>query len=254
MKAFAKLDGVKFFVCAAALASLAACGGGGGSDSDGNGAGTSTTVTGTAAKGAMLVGANIELTCANGAKLTAVTGGNGAYSAAGQVAYPCIGSASLGGVAYRGVLMSGAVANFTPLTDVMTEVTLAASGSGASSLSIAQFIERTRADATFAKNVAAAAASYRAAALDAIASRLLAASKLQAEIDRILAAARATPFDSTVFALGSDLDKVLDSTASTLQNPDGSVKTDVLNAAKAAGDALPLPGGAATGATGGSGN
>lgn len=255
MKAFAKLDGVKFFVCAAALASLAACGGGGGSDaSNGNGAGTNTTVTGTAAKGAMLVGANVDMTCANGSKLSGATNGNGTYSVAGQVAYPCIGTATLGSLSYRGVLLAGAVANFTPLTDVLVEVMLAASGSGSSSLTVAQFIERVRSDATFASNVSAAAGSYRSAALSAIKAQLIAGGKTEAEADEVLAAASASAFDSSTFTLGSALDKVLDNSAAILQDSNGAVKTAVLTAAKSTGDALPLPAGTATGATGGSSN
>lgn len=250
MKNFAKLDGVKFFACAVALASLAACGGGGGDS--GNGAGTGTTVSGTAAKGAMLAGATVEMTCANGAKLNGATNSNGVYSVSGEVAYPCIGSATLGSVKYRGVLLSGGVANFTPLTDMLVEVVLAAAGSGNSSLTLAQFIERVRSDATFAKNVVSAGNSYRTTVLDAIKAQLIAGGKTEAQADAILAAARSAAFDATTFALGSDLDKVLDNSAALLQDSNGNVKAAIVAAVKALGDSLPLPPSAPTGATGGS--
>ena len=250
MKNFANLDGIKFFACAVALASLAACGGGG--DGGGSGAGAGATVSGTAAKGAMLVGATVEMTCANGATLSGTTNGTGAYSAQGNVAHPCIGTATLGSVKYRGVLLSNGTANFTPLTDMLVEVVLAAAGSGTGSLTVAQFIERVRSDATFAKNVANSGNSYRTAVLDAIKAQLIAGGKTAAEADAILAAARASAFDATTFALGSDLDKVLDNSAALLQDSNGNVKATVLAVAKSAGDSLPLPGAAPTGATGGS--
>ena len=255
MKAFAKLDGVKFFVGAAALATLVACGGGGGgSDGGGTGAGSGTTVTGTVAKGAILAGATVDMVCANRDRIFGVTGITGAYTAQAQVAYPCIGTATKDNLSYRGVLLSGAVANFTPMTDMLVEVILAASASGGASLSVAQFLETVRNDATFAKSVSASADAYRATVLNVVKAQLIAGGKTEAEADSIIAPARAAPFDATSFSFGSDLDKVLDNTASVLQTPTGAVKPAVLNDSKAAGDALPLPTSGGTGATGGSGN
>ena len=73
----------------------------------GNGAGTSIQVTGTGAKGAALVGAAVAMTCANGAKLTGATNGNGAYTTnQAALTYPCIGTAKAGAVSYRSVLFS----------------------------------------------------------------------------------------------------------------------------------------------------
>jgi hypothetical protein len=263
MKRIMTLDGAKFFACAVALASLAACGGGGGGGAGflppsggGNGAGTSIQVTGTGAKGAALVGAAVAMTCANGAKLTGATNGNGAYTTnQAALTYPCIGTAKAGAISYRSVLFSGSVVNFTPLTDTMTEVVLAASISGNGSLSMEQFISKIAADAAFATNVssATAAASYRTATLDVVKAQLVASGKSEAEADAILSAARSQNFDSTTFTVGSDLDKVLDNTASVMQEADGSVKAGVLAAAKVKGDALPVPGSGATGGTGATG-
>ncbi|MDM0103703.1 hypothetical protein QTH97_02075 [Variovorax sp. J22R24] len=261
MKRIMKLDGAKFFVYAVALASLAACGGGGGGggsfpQSGGNGAGTSIQVTGTGAKGAALAGATVALTCANVATLAATTNGNGAYTTnQAALTYPCIGTAKSGAISYRGILFSGSVVNFTPLTDTMTEVVLAASVSGNGSLSVEQFISKIAADATFANNVssASAVATYRAAALDVVKAQLVASGKSDADAEAILSAARSQNFDSATFAIGSDLDKVLDNTASVMQEADGSVKAAVLAAAKAKGDALPVPGSGATGGTGATG-
>ncbi|WP_286598925.1 hypothetical protein [Variovorax sp. J22P240] len=262
MKRIMTLDGAKFFACAVALASLAACGGGGGGgggflpSGGGNGAGTAIQVTGTGAKGAALVGATVALTCANGATLAGTTNGNGAYTT-NQVAltYPCIGTAKSGAISYRSVLFSGSVVNFTPLTDTMTEIVLAASISGGASLSMEQFISKIAADAAFATNVTSAStvASYRAATLDVVKAQLVASGKSEAEADAILSAARSQGFDSTTFTVGSELDKVLDNTASVMQEADGSVKAGVLAAAEAKGDALPVPGSGATGGTGATG-
>ncbi|MBS0343447.1 MAG: hypothetical protein JSS56_23330 [Proteobacteria bacterium] len=252
MQAFAKLDGVKFFIGAAALATLVACGGGG--DGGSTGAGQGTTVTGTAAKGAMLAGASVDMLCANRGVISGSTGLNGAYSAQGQVAYPCIGTATKDGLTYRGVLLSGTVANFTPMTDMLAEVILAAAAGGDVSLTTAQFLEQVRNDPTFAKNVSASADTYRATVLSVVKAQLIAGGKTEAEAEAIIAPARAAPFDATTFSFGSDLDKVLDNSASVLQGPGGAVRPSVLSATKTAGDALPLPGSSATGATGGSGN
>ncbi|MDB5732870.1 MAG: hypothetical protein JWQ03_2765, partial [Variovorax sp.] len=57
-------------------------------------------------------------------------------------------------------------------------------------------------------------------------------------------------FDSTTFAVGSDLDKVLDATAAVLQDSNGAVKAAVKAVVKALGTALPTPASGATGASG----
>ncbi|HYP86224.1 hypothetical protein [Variovorax sp.] len=248
---FAKLGGLKLVIGTVALAALAACGGGGGSDDNSTGAGAQVVITGTAAKGAMLPSASIQLTCANGTNLSATTGADGQYTTAGQIAYPCIGSATQGNLVYRGILFSGDVANFTPLTDMLVEGVFAASAPGNESLTRAQFIDKLK-DATFARNLASSADLYRDVVRNQI-MRLLALRLQPESLEPIFAPIRQN-FDAIRFRLGSDLDKLLDNTAQDVQNADGSVKFEVLADVKTEADKLPVPGASATGATGGSGS
>ncbi|RZL89517.1 MAG: hypothetical protein EOP82_19340 [Variovorax sp.] len=202
----------------------------------------------------MLVGAAVKLTCANGTTLTGSTNGNGAYTTnQAGIAYPCVGTATSGAITYRGILFSGSTTNFTPLTEMLVQVVLAASASGNATLTQDQFLAKASADGTFAANVTSATAitAYRNAVLDVAKAQLIEGGKTAAEADAILASA--ANFDSVAFALGSPLDKVLDNTASVLQNADGTVKSDVLADAQAAGNLLPTPTSGATGATGASG-
>ncbi|MDM0110721.1 hypothetical protein QTI66_01095 [Variovorax sp. J22R133] len=261
MKKLVNVNGIKFLACAVALASMAACGGGGGGngggsgDNGGNGAGANVTVSGTAAKGAALVGASVSMECANHAKLTGTTDGNGRYNATGNVVYPCVGTATLGAAKYRGVLFKGTSANFTPLTDALVEVMLAAAGTGTGSMTIDQFLAKAGADATFAANVSSEATieSYRDAVVEVIKAQLIAGGMTEDQANAVLAAADSLNFESATFAIGSDLDKVLDKTADVMQNADGSVKAGVLADAKTEGNTLPVPGSGATGATGAGG-
>ncbi|WP_213956034.1 hypothetical protein [Variovorax sp. dw_954] len=244
-----------------ALASLAACGGGGGGGGGGflpitgggNGAGTGTEVSGTAARGAMLVGATVSMTCANGATVAGSTNGLGVFTT-NKVAltYPCVGKATLGNLSYRGVLFSGSVANFTPLTDMLVEAMLAASAAGGASMTMDEFLAKIKKDGTFADSVVAMAGKFRTAVLDALKALLLANGRTEDEVNAILAAVRGQNFDAVIFGLGSDLDKCLDNVGSLIENADGSVKAAILAAVKALGDLLPLPSSGATGSTGAS--
>lgn len=251
MNRFLGSKALKLTASAAVLAVLAACGGGGGGDSGSSGAGATVAITGTAARGAILPGAAISMTCANGATISTTTSAAGTYSATATIVYPCIGSATLGAINYRGVLFSGAVANFTPLTDLLVEAVLAAAAPGATSLSLADFIARVRADSTFATSVTApsAVAAYRTAVLQGVRAQLIASGSTPAQADAVLAAA--ATFDATPFALGSALDVVLDNTAAALLNANGTLKTLVIAAIVIIGNALPAPATGATGATGG---
>lgn len=241
-----------------AVLSLAACGGGGSDGSSGSGSnsgGSPQSVSGTVAKGLVLPGASISLTCANGAVVSAVSGTSGGYVASSvSIAYPCIGSAvAVGGTpSYRGILFAGGVANFTPLTDMLVQAVLAAAASGSASMSIAEFLAKVSSDPIFAASVTSAdnITAYRAVVLQAIRTAL-GTSKTPAEIDAILAAAAA--FESTPFSLGSALDQVLDNTALFLQNLDGSVKAFILAQIKIIADALAPPLSQPTGATGATG-
>lgn len=254
MKHSLKLPTTLLVASAAVALGLAGCGGGGG-DAGGSGsgnAGVTVAVNGTVARGAMLAGAAVNMTCANSVKLSGATTANGTFAISSSlVAYPCIGTAVAGAITYRGVLSAGAVMNFTPLTDLLVQAMLAAAGSGTASLTIEQFVARITTDATFASSVSSPAntASYRKAVLDTVRTELIASGKTDAEVTTILAAA--ATFESTVFGAGSALDQTLDDTGSALLNTDGMVRSAVHSGVKAAADLLPAPAAGATGATGG---
>ena len=256
MKIFSKYRATVSVASIGAILSLAACGGGG--DSSGvspanpNAGGPPQTVSGTVAKGVALAGAAVNMTCANGAVLGGTTSATGGYTTASvSIAYPCIGTAVAAGgsPSYRGVVFSGGVANFSPLTDMLVQTVLAASVSGTVPLSLADFITKISTDATFSTNVSAPAnvTAYRTVVLNNV-TKGLSATKTPAEISVILAAA--ATFDATPFVVGSPLDKVLDNTASVLQNTDGSIKSTILAAVAVDANVLPRPPSKATGAAG----
>jgi hypothetical protein len=232
----------------AATGLLAACGG---SDNDGPPA---ASISGMAAVGAPLAGAQIALTCADGTTLTATTRADGSYTTnVASFRLPCIGQATKAPVTYRGLLFSGVTANFTPLTDILAEVVLAAAAPGSRSLTITEFLAKIRNDATFAANVSSPTVvdGYRGAVVEVVRERLIAAG-LDPKLADILLT---SDFESAPFlANGTDpLDKVLDDIAPVLQGPDGNVLSDVKTDAKLDGDALPTPPSTATGGTGGVG-
>lgn len=234
---------------AASISLLAACGSSGGNDSP-----ASNSITGVAAKGAPLPGAAIALTCADGTTLAAISRADGSYTTnPASFRLPCIGQAIKAPITYRGILFSGATANFTPLTDILVEVVLAAAAPGAASMTLTEFLTKIRNDATFAANVSApaAVAGYRNAVVTLVRARLVAAGLNPALADVL----STSNFESAIFlANGTDpLDKVLDSLAPVLQGPDGNVLPGVKSDAKAAGDTLPTPPSAGTGGTGGVG-
>ena len=254
MKTFSKCRAALAVASIGVILSLAACGGGGSGDGNANPnpGGPPQSVSGTAAKGAALSGATVNMTCANGAVLRGLTSPTGEYTTdSTSIAYPCIGTAvAVGGSpTYRNILFSGNVANFSPLTDMLVEAVLAASAPGSASLSMAEFVTKMSTDAIFSTNVSSAAnaAAYRGVVLNVIANEL-SATKTPAEITAILATA--ATFDITPFVVGSPLDKVLDDLAATMQNADGSVRAAMLAKVKASADALPLPPSKATGAVG----
>ena len=256
MNIFSKYRAAASVASIGVILSLAACGGGGSSGDTGtanpNAGGPPQTVSGTVAKGAALAGAIVSMTCANGAVLGGTTSVTGGYTTASMsIAYPCIGTAIAAGgsPSYRGVMFSGGVANFSPLTDMLVQTVLAASATGSASLSLAEFVTKMSTDATFSTNVSAPAnvTAYRTVVLNTI-TKELSATKTPAEITLILAAA--ATFDATPFVVGSPLDKVLDNTAAVLQNTDGSITAAILVSVKVAADVLPLPPSKGTGASG----
>ena len=132
---------------------------------------------------------------------------------------------------------------------MLVQTVLAASVSGTVPLSLADFITKISTDATFSTNVSAPAnvTAYRTVVLNNV-TKGLSATKTPAEISVILAAA--ATFDATPFVVGSPLDKVLDNTASVLQNTDGSIKSTILAAVAVDANVLPRPPSKATGAAG----
>lgn len=256
MTMFSKCKSSLTFASVGVLLSLVACGGGGGSgstSSNPNVGGPPQVVSGTAAKGAVLGGATVNLTCANGAVLKGTTSSTGQYiTDSTSIAYPCIGSAvAAGGTPiYQGIIFSGAVANFSPLTDLLVQTVLAAAAPGSASLSLTDFVAKISSDVTFSTNINSSVTSFRATVLTTVRNQL-SATNTSTQIDAILAAA--ATFDSTPFVAGSTLDQVLDTTAAVLQNADGSVKAAVSADVQSNANALPLPGSKATGSTGTSG-
>ena len=248
-----KFRSVSASLTAAAIAVLlTACGG---SDDANPGAQTSA-VSGTAAVGAPLVGAQVTLTCASGNTITGVTNSAGLYNtSAATIRLPCIGQATKAPITYRGVLFSGSTANFTPLTDILVEVILAAAAPGGTSMTLTQFLAKIQTDATFAANVSApsAVAAYRNVVVALVRERLRDAGLSQALLGALLNA----NFESAIFAANPNdpLDRLLENLKVVLQGPDGNVLAAVLAAAKLAGDELPTPPSTGTGApgTGGSG-
>ena len=98
---------------------LAGCGGGSSSTSP-----TSVTLGGTAATGAPIVNGTVNVSCAGGGALTAVTGNDGAWQVtlSGQT-LPCAVEVSGGnlpsGQAYHSIAVTSGTVNISPLTDLI---------------------------------------------------------------------------------------------------------------------------------------
>ena len=232
------------------LAVLAACGGGG-SDGDGS---VLVSVKGTAATGAPLPGAAIQLTCANGTVLSGTSQSDGSYAmGTAYIKYPCMGSATLGAIKYRGVLLQGTVANFTPLTEILTEVILAASVSGSAALTLDQFVAKIRSDSTFAQSVIVNAQAYRDAVITVVQTQLKAEGLTDAQITTTLAAIASGNVDSAAFVVGDAIDKVLDAIAGAVLDASKNVDLTTQTIAKSEGDKKPTPSSSATGGSGSGG-
>ena len=100
------------FVGTVALATitLVACGGGGSSPT--------ATVKGTAAVGAALPNASVQLSCKNGSG-SATSDANGAYSASFHFDGPCSITASSGGITIHSFASGAGTFNVTPLTQLL---------------------------------------------------------------------------------------------------------------------------------------
>jgi hypothetical protein len=112
MKLFnaASLQTLRFGSVALATSALVACGGGGGSPKG--------TVSGTAAVGAALANATVQLTCKSGAGSTTANA-NGAYSASFQFEGPCSISATSGAITLNSFAAGSGTFNVTPLTQLL---------------------------------------------------------------------------------------------------------------------------------------
>ncbi len=121
-----RLRRLSSYATAAACAGLAVgCGGGSSSSSDAGGSPptpASLTITGTAATGAALAGATIDLKCATGSG-SATTAADGSYSASiSGGALPCVARATSGSTVLHGASAasgSSARINLTPLTQLI---------------------------------------------------------------------------------------------------------------------------------------
>lgn len=106
-------------------AGLVACGGGGGSSKG--------TVSGTAAVGAALANANVQLTCKNGSG-SATTNSDGSYTATFHFDAPCAITATSGSVTLYSFASASGTYNVTPLTELLLDYIAAAEGTTLSNL------------------------------------------------------------------------------------------------------------------------
>ncbi|MEW6345013.1 MAG: carboxypeptidase regulatory-like domain-containing protein [Paraburkholderia sp.] len=104
------LRSLQFGSAAFAVSALVACGGGGASPTG--------TVSGTAAVGAALANAAIQLSCKNGSGSTTANA-NGAYSAAFQFDGPCSITATSGAITIHSFASGSGTFNVTPLTQLL---------------------------------------------------------------------------------------------------------------------------------------
>ena len=127
--------------------------------------------------------------------------------------------------------------DFTPLTDILVEVMLAAAAPGDASMTMTEFLAKIRSDATFAAGVSSqsSVSSYRNAVAELVRERVRAAGGNPA----LLGAALHANFESAIFsANGTDPhDKLLDDLQSVLLDPNGNVLSAVISQAKTNGDA-----------------
>ena len=108
-------------LCAASLATLAACGGSvciGFDGCVGSGPTSNLALAGTAATGKALASANVNVTCAQGAG-AALSDGGGRYSLAFGATLPCMMTVTSGGTTLHSLAFAGGTFNTTPETELM---------------------------------------------------------------------------------------------------------------------------------------
>ncbi|MGT2476273.1 hypothetical protein [Paraburkholderia terrae] len=127
-------------MCAASLATLAACGGSVCIGFNGCAGGIATqnlALAGTAATGKALASANVNVACAQGSGATLSDGG-GRYSLAFNATLPCVITVTSGGTTLHSLAFAGGTFNTTPETELMLVYLAAQLGTSESSL-IANF-------------------------------------------------------------------------------------------------------------------
>jgi hypothetical protein len=109
-------------LCAAALFTLAGCGGsfcvGLDSCGGGNGTGFQIGITGTAATGRALASATVSVNCAGGSG-SVLSDGGGHYSIALDAALPCVLTVTSGSTVLHSLAFAGGTFNTTPETELM---------------------------------------------------------------------------------------------------------------------------------------
>lgn len=155
----------KLFLTGLAAVALSACGGGGSGDTPAAStptvAPTTTKITGTAAVGAALGNARVDVKCAKGSG-SATTAANGTYTISiDNAELPCVlGVATPDGTVLHSVVEKGSgtapVANITPLTELLT----AALAKGSTTAFFQQF-DAAAQDRLTSANVASATDSVR---------------------------------------------------------------------------------------------
>lgn len=240
------LKKITFWLGSAATVSLlAACGGGGGSDAQ------ITQINGTAARGAPLVGAQISLRCADGEASNVLSDASGSFSIeAVNLAYPCIGQATLGAISYRGALFEGGRFNITPMTELLVKVieTNVQQASGG-----ADFIAALQANSGLAQSVVSKANDYREATVELVRTQLVAV--LGEAAAQAIVSSFGSSFDSVAFTAdpgASPYDAALEQlTVAGVVSASGAISASVIEAAEQAGEELPAPTPGGTGAAGG---
>ena len=225
-----KLRALQFGSMVLSATMVAACGGGGASS---NG-----SISGTAAVGAALANASIQLACKNGTG-NASANANGAYSATFQFDGPCAITASSGAVTIHSFASGSGTFNVTPLTQLLLSYLAGQLGTTVDGLL-----------AGITTN-----ASYQSALTN---STVIA--NAEAGVAQLLKTTYGITLSSSSFLTVSftpgqpgadaDLDTLLAAGAIT---SDGQPAASLVAAAVAAGAASPISGGASAGATGGTG-
>lgn len=217
---------------AIAASVVTACGGGGGSPPP-------ATINGTAAVGAALVDATIQMTCKNGSAST-TTDSNGAFSATFAFDAPCILTASGGTVVIHSLASAPGTYNLTSLTELLLSYIAGQLGTTLNGL-----VTGMQNNASFQS--ALTNSTVIANAETAVATLV----KTSYGVTLSTSAFLTTPFVPGQGALDADL--VALQTAGAISPTTGEPTPALANAALVAGAAAPISGGGGKSPTGGTG-